>query len=433
VIARLGIVVAAVVLVATGLIVALREPGGTIDAAPTTASPTTTTEAATTTVPTTTVTTPPTTTTTTTTPPPQPEPIPSSPLPPSPPPAPSLPDAFDGVGVVVAAAGGVDLASAPGGEPFTTAREGLVFAGRGISVDREWVRVFHMCDGVAWARTDQLAAQLPASDTPVGAGFSFADAVLVIDPGHGGPGNIGGVSPDGLLLEKEVNLLIANRVRDLLRKPHTIDWATGAILAGDTIPAAGTVILTRVGAGTAGDYEAGLDFRAAVANAANANAMVAIHNNAGWEIDTQFPGSDVYYQSQASVYEPSRRLATLLVEEFRRGFAGFEADWVGTFLVGAKSRLSPRDGVSQYYGVLKAATVPTVIAEGAYIANPSEATLLRTPEFQHAYAAAVYRALVRFITTDEPGGAPSYDPEVWAGGAGRGAARPECVIPTQGS
>ena len=98
----------------------------------------------------------------------------------------------------------------------------------------------------------------------------------------------------------------------------------------------------------------------------------------------------------------------------------------------APSRASAlRDGVSQYYGVLKASKVPTVIAEGAYLSNPAEAALLETPEFQHEYAAAVYRALVRFITTDEPGGAPNHDPEVWEGFAGRGGARPECVIPPQ--
>ncbi len=305
-----------------------------------------------------------------------------------------------------------------------------MFAGRGLSAEGGWVRVFHMCDGVAWARSDQLAAQLPAPDVVVGAGFDFADAVIVIDPGHGGPGNIGGSSPDGLV-EKEVNLEIANRVRDLLGEPHSVDWETGTILTGDAIPVPASVILTRVGEGATGDYEAGLDFRAAVANAANAHAMISIHNNAGWEIATELPGSDVYYQSQAPVYEPSRRLATLLVEEFRRGFSAFQAEWVGTYELGAKSRISPRDGVSQYYGVLKASTVPTVIAEGAYINNPTEAALLRTPEFQHAYAAAVYRALVRFMTADDPGGAPSFDPEVWEGFAGRGGARDECVIPAQ--
>ncbi len=340
-----------------------------------------------------------------------------------------LPADWDGKGVVTVAAGGADMASAPGADPFVRIREGLVLAGRGISVDREWVRVFHMCDGVAWIRAGEIAAMPPAEPASVGEGFDFADAVIVVDPGHGGPSNTGAVA--GGLVEKVVNAEIANRLVEMLRRPNSINWETGEILAGEAIPAARTVILTRVGDGDAADYEAGLDFRAFVANEANAHAMVSIHNNAGHELGLDVPGSDVYYQSQAPLQEESRRLATLLVEEFRRGFGPFAADWVGAVQLGAKSRISPRDGVSQYYGVLKASAVPTVIAEGAYLSNPTEAALLATPEFQHAYAAAVYRALVRFLTTDEPGAAPSHDPEVWEGFSGRGGARPECEIPAQ--
>lgn len=360
-------------------------------------------------------------------------------VPPEPGPAPhaptaGLPDGFGGVGAVIVAAGGADLASTPGGVPFVRARQGLVLAGEGFSRDRAWVRVFTMCDERAWVRVDEITAVLPAErgngDGEVGAGFDFADAVLVIDPGHGGPSNTGGQSPDGLF-EKGINVDIAGRVRDLLSAPHSVDWETGTVLPGDDIPAVRDVVVTRSGAGAEADYEAGLRFRAAVADALDAHAMVSIHNNAGWEVRTEQAGSDVYYQSHGPVEAASRRLAVLLVEEFRRGFAEFEADWVGSAKLGAKSRLSPRDGVTQYYGLLRAAGVPTVIAEGAYIANPSEAALLRTPEFRQAYAEAVYRGLVRFVTTDDAGEAPSHDPEVWHGSAGRGAARPECVIPSQ--
>ncbi len=332
--------------------------------------------------------------------------------------------------MVTVAVGGADIAAEPGGMPFVRAREGLVLAGRGLSADGAWVRVFHMCDGQAWVRATEIAATPHAPDATVGAGFDFGDAVIIVDPGHGGPANTGAVGPGGLA-EKGINVEIGARLRALLAESHRIDWQTGQILRGGDIPAAAVVVVTRSGLGELADYEAGLDFRAAVAGAANAHAMVSIHNNAGWEVPTVIPGVDVYYQSQAPVTTESRRLGTLIVEELRRGFVAFEADWVGANELGAKSRISPRDGVSQYYGVLKASVVPTVIVEGAYISNPGEAELLQTPEFQHAYAAAVYRALVRFITTDEPGDAPSSDPEVWDGFAGRGGARPECEIPPQ--
>jgi N-acetylmuramoyl-L-alanine amidase len=425
---RIILVTAAVAVVAAGGLLVLRSDSSATDAAAPTTTAVVTTMVTTTLPPaaTTTTSSPPTTTTTSLPPPVE---IPDRVILGDAPPQPEIPDGWDGNGVVTVAAGGADVASAPGNEPFVRMREGLVVAGRGMSIDREWVRIFHMCDGVAWVRAGEIAAMSPAPDAVVGAGFDFANAVIVVDAGHGGPANTG--ASGGGLSEKVVNAEIAARLVEMLRRPNTVNWETGEILAGDAIPAAAAVIRTRVGDGEAADYEAGLDFRAAVANEANAHAMVSIHNNAGSEISLDIPGSDVYYQSQAPIQDPSRRLATLLVEEFRRGFDDFGDEWVGAVVLGAKSRISPRDGVSQYYGILKASRVPTVIAEGAYLSNPAEAALLATPEFQHAYAAAVYRALVRFVATDEPGGAPSHDPEVWEGFSGRGGARPVCEIPAQ--
>ena len=314
---------------------------------------------------------------------------------------------------------------------MATIREGVVLPGLGQSTDGRWTRVLTTCDQEMWLPTARVHAAPPAPPGPIGAGFDFGDAVIVVDAGHGGPVNTGAQSPGGVV-EKENNLLIAARLRDLLEQPSTIDWETGAIHDGSAIPAAGRVIMTRVGDGPAGDYEAGLTFRATVANTAAAHALVSIHTNAGWDRDTEIPGSDVYYQSQRDVTKDSRRLAKLMVEELRRGLTPFEADWVGTTLMGAKSRLSPRTG-GQYYGILDDAAVPAVIAEGAYIANPSEGELLETPEFQQAYADAMYRALVRFLTTDDPGRAPSHDPEVWYGAVFRGGPQPDCQVPEQGS
>ncbi len=420
---RLLLVAVVVALLAGGAFISRRDQSGADDV-----SAATTTEATTTTTMTTTTTTMPPTTTTTR--PPVPIPVPTEPdaTPTAPPPV--LPESFDGVGTITVARGGADLVTTPGGEPFVRAREGLVLAGLGMTANRRWVRVFHMCDGTAWVDAAEVAAAAPAPDVTIGRGFDFADAVVVVDAGHGGPSNIGAQSPDGLL-EKDINVVIAARLRDLLSGPHTIDWETGDILIGDEVPPAVGVIMTRNGDGPDADYEAGLEFRARVANTANAHAMVSIHNNAGWEREVSLPGSEVYYQSQPRLSEPSRRLAVLLVEEFRREFGVYDVGWVGSSVLGAKSRLSPRDGASQYYGLLEDARVPTVIAEGAYLSNQDEADLLRTPEFQQAYAEAVYRALIRFLTTDEPGEAPSHDPEVWTGFAGRGGAQPDCRIPEQ--
>ncbi len=345
------------------------------------------------------------------------------PLPPAPAPVPGVAPDFAGVGVATISAGGADLVVSPGDAPFVRAHENLVLPVLGRA--GEWFQVFTPCDETAWVRETEVNVAARADNGPPGEGFDLSDAVVVIDAGHGGP-NIGAVGADGLQ-EKTINLEIALRLRDLLSEPHAIDWGGGGIYTGNDVPAVARVILTRPPAVMGGDLEAGLTFRATLANAAGADVAVSIHNNAGHEVDLDFPGSDVFYQSQI---DDSRRLASILAAEFQRSFSRFDADWVGSDVVGAKSRLSPRDGQTQYYGLLRRSDVPTVIAEGAYISNPSEAVLLRTAEFQQAYAEALYRAIIRFLATDDflPG---SIDPEVWEGQAGSGAPAPECQVPAQ--
>lgn len=346
------------------------------------------------------------------------------PLPPAPAPQASLDPAFEGYGYGVVAVGGADLATRIDAEPYVRAHEGLtmpVLASYG-----DWVQVMTPCDDVAWVRRGEMSINAHRSASEPGPAFDLASAIIVVDPGHGGENNIGAVGRQGSP-EKTINAVIAGRLRDLLESSHLIDWETGDIYTGDAVPAVGAVVMTRTPLVAEGDYEAGLIFRATLANAAGADVLMSIHNNAGHEIDLAAPGSDVFYQSQSV---ESRRLAELLAEEFQRSFVGFNAAWVGAQFVGAKSRLSPRDGASQYYGILRRSEVPAVIAEGSYLSNPDEEVLLNTARFQQAYAEAAYRAIVRFLTTDDAGG-PSTDPEVWEGFAGSGAPATECLVPAQ--
>jgi N-acetylmuramoyl-L-alanine amidase len=343
------------------------------------------------------------------------------------PPLSGIQEGFLGRGVVTIAAGGAPLSNTVGGEVFVTAREGLVLAAQGYSIDRSHVWVYTSCDAYAWVPVDGVFAQPSAPKHGGELLASMAEATVVIDPGHGGPWN-NGAAGRGRTYEKDVNLAIAQRVRDLLTGSRTVDWETGEIFLGGEIPAAGWVLVTRVGDGEEADYEAGLRFRSTLANAANADAMVSIHNNAGINSRLKESGSDVYYQSQL---EESRRFSEIMVEEFARSFAPFEANWVGDPRHGAVSRISARDGVSQYYGVLRRTEIPTVLAEGAYLSNPTEAALLATPDFQQAYANAVYRAIVRFLTTDDAPSVTSLDPVRWKGVASNGNARGDCEVPAQ--
>ncbi len=424
---RRRLVTAAVLLVAAGC---------TGSAAPTTttspaagAAPTTATAPSTTAAPPTTPA-PPATAAPTTTPPPTSSTttttvvLPPSPGPEPPPPEPGEPLPAGSTGVALVGAGGAGLAAAVGGEPYLRAREGLVFPVEGRTGD--WLRILTNCHDGAWVSGSEVRfTPTRPPPPPAGPGFDLTAAVVVIDPGHGGD-NTGAIGPGGLV-EKHVNLDIARRARDLLVDGRDVDWATGAVTPGTAYPPFGTVWLTRAEGPPGADIDTGLTFRAHLANLARADALVSIHNNASPDGPFDGPGSEAFYRVADA---ESRRLAGIMVEELRLSLGRFTADWVGDTDAGAKYRTRLDDPSRDYYGLLRAAAVPTVLAEGAFISNPSEEALLATAAFRQAYAEAVYRALVRFLTTDDPGSGYTepYRREV---PAGSGAPRPTCHVPEQ--
>lgn len=263
-------------------------------------------------------------------------------------------------------------------------------------------RIFDTCNQEGSVALEEVDRGL----VPEGAVDGFDRAVFVIDPGHGLP-DYGAIGPTGLT-ESEANLDVAARVVELLRSPRDINWETGAITAGSNVPAAATAVLTRGPNGpNGGDYQLGLSFRSMVANSMDATALVSIHHNSSPEMNLDHPGSEAF----VSVDDPdSPRLGSLMVDELRTSFSRFEADWMGSSGSGLISRVNAEGG--DYYSILARSEVPAVIVEGVYISNPSEEALAMTDEFRQTYAEAVYRALVRFVTTDDYP-IPAPDPELW--------------------
>lgn len=327
------------------------------------------------------------------------------------------------VGVVRIPVGGAPLASEPGGAPFVQAAQGILMGFTGRQGD--WLEVVTTCNDIAWVdEADvEVTPQATAAQVP-GPGFDVAQAVIVLDPGHGDR-DWGGVGPTGLA-EKRVNLDIAERVRDLMSASRTVDWATGAITSGTAVPAFGEVWLTRDRSGpNDGDFELGLAFRAELANAAGADVLVSIHNNTVPRIDTDIPGTEVYYSIGTA---ESDRLASLIYEELLRSLSAYDADWTGGELLGARARIDPETD-DDYYGLLRRAEMPAVIVEGVYIDQPDQEALLETEEFRQAYADGVYRGIVRFLTTFDIG-TGIREPELFPDDAGT-VNSSACVIPPQ--
>ncbi|HEU4915643.1 MAG TPA: N-acetylmuramoyl-L-alanine amidase [Acidimicrobiia bacterium] len=266
------------------------------------------------------------------------------------------------------------------------------------------LEVLDNCNRTGWVAANDVESGI----VPIAKGEDMGGSVFVIDPGHGAP-DLGAVGPGGLT-EAEANIDVSSRVIELLSESRDIDWVSGSVTPGTTYHAAAVAVSTRSTDGpNRGDYELGLTFRAELGNAVDATALVSIHHNTQPTHDTEGPGTSAYV---SVANEESPRLGGLLVDEVRRSLAGFEADWVG----GQRSLVARVDANGEdYYSILALSEVPAAIIEGAYISNPSEEELIATGAFRQAYAEGVYRALVRFVLTDDyPIAEPEpelYDPD----------------------
>ncbi|MDH4075949.1 MAG: N-acetylmuramoyl-L-alanine amidase [Acidimicrobiia bacterium] len=199
------------------------------------------------------------------------------------------------------------------------------------------------------------------------------DATVVLDPGHGGDEK-GALSPDGAT-EAEVNLDVARR--------------TGALLEAQGV----AVALTR-----SADYRIPVRNRAAIADQLQAKAFVSIHHNSPSAQPADEPGSEVYVQSGNA---QSRRLGGLIYEAVTQALSEFDVAWTGRPDAGVLTVLNSEG--KNAYGITRYPAAPVALAELSYIANPSEAVLIGTDEYRQAAAEALAAAIIRFLSTDEPG------------------------------
>ncbi|MDG2908561.1 MAG: N-acetylmuramoyl-L-alanine amidase [Acidimicrobiales bacterium] len=205
-------------------------------------------------------------------------------------------------------------------------------------------------------------------------GVRFYTADVVLDPGHGGP-ETGSVGANGLV-ERDVNLWVALLTRAELE-------ALGY-----------SVVLTREV-----DLHMGIVQRANVANALSPSGFVSIHHNGGAVRHSHEPGTETFHQYGD---DESRRLAGLLFEEVQAALATWDVRWVDTVHKGTSARI--RSDNTDVYGVLRLTPdLPSAIVEAAYLSNAPEAELLADPEVLIAEAAAIARAVDRFLTSGDPG------------------------------
>ncbi|MCE2532120.1 MAG: N-acetylmuramoyl-L-alanine amidase [Acidimicrobiia bacterium] len=203
---------------------------------------------------------------------------------------------------------------------------------------------------------------------------------VVLDPGHGGPFEVGAVGPNGLA-EDELNL--------------TLSRAILAELARRGISATTT---------RTGDYGSLLSVRAALADAVGADVLVSLHHNGPTRALGDLPGTEVYVQStdDTTTRSDSARLGGLLYEEITTSLGMFaDVSWSRLPDAGVLRVLFPDGGDA--YGMIARPAIPAVLVEYGYLSNASEAELFATDDYIAIAAVATANAIEDYLNTDRPG------------------------------
>lgn len=179
----------------------------------------------------------------------------------------------------------------------------------------------------------------------------LAGRVIVLDPGHGGsdPGCTGASGG----YEKDINLAIAQKLKELLRR-------SGA-----------RVVMTREGDETVDIWR-----RVELIDAARPHAAVSIHCNSFKQPSMR--GLEVYH---CSLRPFTQRLASVVYEQ----------------LV-SDTGLEGRGVRKAEFVMLKETKSPTILVEAGYLTNPEEERLLKTASFQEKVARSILAALVKFFS-----------------------------------
>ncbi len=233
------------------------------------------------------------------------------------------------------------------------------------------------------AAPDTIAASLPAPAALDPALFALAVRRVIVDPGHGGKSR--GAEAPGGLVEKELTLDIAERLRTVLERDSF------------------EVRLTR-----SRDEDVGLDDRAAMANRETADIFVSIHLN--WFASGSNRGVETYYLGPTEdpflkkLAETENRDSGYSLADFRQllegvytGVRSNESRRLAESVQGELFRslrdlnpqLQDRGVKTAPFIVLVGTGMPAILAEVSCLSSKEEAALLRDPAYRQRIADAL--------------------------------------------
>jgi N-acetylmuramoyl-L-alanine amidase len=190
--------------------------------------------------------------------------------------------------------------------------------------------------------------------------FGNGSRIIVIDPGHGGDDY--GTAHNGLV-EKTLTIDMARRLRALL---VAAGWTVLMTRDSDIDPVSQANLAAMKADGRPNPSDrAYLQTRCDVANNVNARMFISIHVN--YSPSTSVSGSTFYW------YKPEDQLLAQTLEHAVIPVAGTTDD-------GAQH---------ENLYVVRHATMPAVLIETAFISNPHDVELLRTPAFLQSMAQGI--------------------------------------------
>jgi N-acetylmuramoyl-L-alanine amidase len=215
---------------------------------------------------------------------------------------------------------------------------------------------------------------------------------VVLDPGHGGH-DTGTIGPAGLA-EKDLVLDVSKRLGELIRVRLGAD-----------------IVYTRTD-----DTFVPLEERTEVANQSHADLFLSIHANSSRL--RNIAGSETFYlnfttseaalevaarenaTSQKSIFELQTLVQKIALKEKVQESREFAATVQTALYAGlGRSRGLKNRGVKKApFVVLIGASMPSVLAEVAFLSNPREEGQLNKPEYRQRIAEALYRGVAQYAS-----------------------------------
>jgi len=192
---------------------------------------------------------------------------------------------------------------------------------------------------------------------------------ILIDPGHGGMD--GGATGQSGVIEKDLNLIIANKLADIFTQNNY------------------SIVMTRSKDESLHDNDkasirnkkrSDLNKRRALMSTSGANVFISIHMNKFAQ--TKYSGAQVFY-SRAN--ENSKVLGELIQKEL-------------VAQVDTANNRAAKSADNTIF-ILKNAPIPAVIVECGFLSNSNEEALLQKDEYQQKIAKAIFVAVDNYINS----------------------------------